>query len=258
MPSLIEGRLRRVLPRLRESAARAAYLRSEIESRGELDVAIALDGICGASEQADPVARDVLASLVTLLAEPTLAPRFAALRTLAEHHALLPLARLLRRPPASRDTPPEDGVTQRVATARDGRPLTLGERRALARRPSRAALDKVLLDPHPMVIRNVLGNPRLTEDDVLRLLARRPAVVHAIAEVARHPTWSQRARLRMAIVQNPGTPPEIGVPLVRLLVRPELLRLLHSPDVPKLVRAAAREMLERRPPVPERGDVPRQ
>lgn len=259
MPSLLEGRIRRVLPRLRESAARAAYLRNEIETRPALEVAIALDGVCGAAEQADPVARDVLASVVTLLVEPAMAPRFANLRRLADEHALLPLGRLLRKPAPSREAAPDDvSVPQRVATARDGRPLTLGERRALARRPSRAALDKVLLDPHPMVIRNVLGNPRLTEDDVLRLVARRPAVPDAIAEVARHPSWSQRARLRMAILQNPGTPPEISVPLVRLLVRPELRRLLHSPDVPKVVRAAAKELLERRPPVPERDDVPPQ
>lgn len=258
VPSPLESRLRRVLPRLRESAPRAAYLRSEIESRPDVEVAIALDGICGSSEQADPAARDVLASLVTLLAEPALAPRFEALRRVAEQHALLPLCRLLRRPRPRGEPSEEDGPATRVATARDGRPLTLGERRALARRPSRAALDRVLLDPHPMVVRNVLGNPRLTEDDVLRLVTRRPAVASAIAEVARHPSWSQRARLRMAILQNPGTPPEISLPLVRLLLRPELRRLLHSPDVPKIVRAAAKEMLERRPPVPERDDVPPQ
>lgn len=222
-------------------------------------MAMALDAICGSAEQADPVARDVLASLVTLLVDPSLAPRFASMRALAEQHALLPLCRLLRRPPVARgEAGAEDAPPARVATARDGRPLTLGERRALARRPSRAALDRVLLDPHPMVVRNVLGNPRLTEDDVLRLVTRRPAVPEAIAEVARHPSWSQRARLRMAILQNPGTPPEISVPLVRLLVRPELARLLRSPDVPTIVRAAARELLERRPPVPERGDLPPQ
>lgn len=258
MPSTLESRFRRVLPNLRESAPRAAYLRSEIEVREGLDVAIALDGICGSAEQADPVARDVLAALVTVLGDPAMGPRLAVLRRLAEQHALLPLARLLRKPPAARHEQDDEPAPQHVATARDGRPLTLGERRALARRPTRAALDKVLLDPHPMVIRNVLGNPRLTEDDVLRLLARRPAVFGAIAEVARHPSWSQRVRLRMAILQNPGTPPEISLPLVRLLVRPELRRLLSSPDIPKIVRAAAKEMLERRPPVPEPSDVPRQ
>ena len=247
-----------MIPRLRESSARAAYLRSEIDSRPEIEIAIALDGICGASEQADPIAREVLASLVTLLAEEALTGRFLRLRQLSEQHALLPLGRLLRRPPPRATLAEDDLSTQRIATSKDGRPLTLGERRALARRPTRAALDRVLLDPHPMVIRNVLGNPRLTEDDVLRLIARRPAIPGAITEVARHPSWSQRARLRMAILQNPGTPPELSVPLVRLLVRPELLRLLHAPDVPRAVRAAAKEMLERRPPVPERGDVPRQ
>lgn len=259
MPSLLENRFRRVIAGLREPAARSAYLRNEIETRPELTVAIALDGICGSAEQADSVARDVLAALVTLLVEPSLAPRVTALRRLAEQHALLPLGRLLRRPPPPRTgaADEEDLSARHVATARDGRPLTLGERRALARRPSRAALDRVLLDPHPMVIRNVLGNPRLTEDDVLRLITRRPAFPGAIAEVARHPSWSQRARLRMAILQNPGTPAEISLPLVRLLVRPELLRLVRSPDVPTIVRAAAQEMLERRPPVPEPNDVPR-
>lgn len=258
MASPLESKFRRVIPRLREAAARAAYLRSEIETRDPMAIAVALDGICGASEQADPIARDVLAAIVILLRDATLEERFALIRRLSAENALLPLGRLLRRPAPRADTSDEDAAPQRIATAKDGRPLTLGERRALARRPTRAALDKVLLDPHPMVIRNVLGNPRLTEDDVLRLIARRPAIPGAIAEVARHPSWSQRARLRMAILQNPGAPPDISVPLVRLLVRPELMRLLHAPDVPTVVRAAAKEMLERRPPVPERGDIPRQ
>ena len=244
---------------MRDVAARSAYLRNEIETRPDREVASALDALCGSSEQADPVAREVLAALVTLLAEPALSAHFLVLLAIAEQEALLPLGRLLRRPSKLREDPTEeDAPPARVATARDGRPLTLGERRALARRPSRAALDRVLLDPHPMVVRNVLHNPRLTEDDVLRLVTRRPAFPGAIAEVLRHPTWSQRARLRMAILQNPGAPPELSLPLVRLLVRPELLRLLQSPDVPKVVRAAAKEMLERRPPVPERGDLPPQ
>jgi hypothetical protein len=132
--------------------------------------------------------------------------------------------------------------------------LTLGERRALARQPSRKAFDKLLSDPLPMVVKNLLENPRLTEDDVLRMAARRPAYPQVIGEVARHPTWSQRARVRMAIVQNPGTPPELSVPLVRLLIRPELMQVVSAPDVPAVVRAAASELLERRPPVPEKRE----
>ncbi len=247
-----------MLPRLRESAARAAYLRNEIETRPALEVALALDGMCGASEQADPVARDVLASLVTLLAEPTLGPRFTVLRRFAEEHALLPLGRLRRRRPLRGrrrpTTPPHPACRDRARRASSDPRGAPGARPP----PSRAPLDKVLLDPHPMVIRNVLGNPRLTEDDVLRLVARRPAVAHAIAEVARHP------RVVAARAPPHGDRPEPG----------------HAagdqrPDgaPPRAPGAEAPPPLARRPeggprrgagdagaapPVPERGDVPTQ
>jgi hypothetical protein len=104
-----------------------------------------------------------------------------------------------------------------------------------------------------MVVKNLLQNPRLTEDDVLRMAARRPPYREVLAEIARHPGWSQRPRIRVAIVMNPGTPPELAVPLLVLLIRPELAQVLGAPAVPALVRAAAKDLLERRPPVPERG-----
>lgn len=250
----IASRWSRSVPALREASLRVAYLRTELAERPLVEVAAALDDLCGRAEQADPVAREILAAAVTLLADPAETDLVEALRMIADRDALLPLARLLRRRPRS-EPPPEPPVDERkLATSKSGRVLTLGERRALARRPSRAAFDKLLADPHPMVVKNLLMNPRLTEDDVLRMVARRPAYPQVIGEVARHPVWSQRARIRMAIVQNPGTPPEIAVPLVRLLVRPELAQVVAAPDVPPLVRAAANELLERRPPVPDRRD----
>ncbi len=231
-------------------------MRAEMSTRPLLAVAEALDELAGSAEQADPVARQVLAAAVTVLADPASSDLADALRKLAEHAALLPLGRLLRKrgkhEPAH-DPPPVD--ERKLATGSSGRVLTLGERRALARRPTRAAFDKLLSDPHPMVVQNLLQNPRMTEDDVVRMVARRPAYPDVIAAVAKHPSWSQRARVRMAIVQNPGTPPEIAVPMVRLLLRPEAQQVLSAADVPSVVRAAATELLERRPPVPERrGD----
>ena len=56
-----------------------------------------------------------------------------------------------------------------------GRPLTLGERKSLAKKPDRDLLERLLADPHPDFIRGVLRNPRLTEDDVVRFVARVPS-----------------------------------------------------------------------------------
>lgn len=246
---------------LKELELRAAYVRSELLRAGAADAAAPLDALCAAAEQADPPARDVLGAVVQVLADPALAPFVEELRAVAVARALLPLARLLRRKPrAPEGSQPAPAVNERkLATSRSGRVLTLGERRALARRPSRAAFDALTRDPHPLVIRNLLGNPLMTEDDVVRIAARRPAYPEVILEIARHPRWSQRARVRMSILQNPGSHPEIAVPMVRLLIRPELLQLITAVDVPAVVRAAATELLERRPPVPEKArDAPSQ
>ncbi|WP_433932597.1 hypothetical protein AB3662_00340 [Sorangium cellulosum] len=247
-------RWRRAVSSLKELRLRVAYVRSELLRDDLPSIARALDDLCRDAEQASPVARDVLGAAVPVLADPALSERVERLRELAASGALLSLSRLLRRKPrrheAQSTSPAPD--ERHVATSGAGRALTLGERRALARRPTRAAFDALLRDPHPLVIRNLLGNPRLTEDDVVRLAARRPAIPEVVTEIARHPEWPQRSRVRMAIVQNPGAPPEIAVPMVRLLLRPELMQLVAAPDVPAVVRAAARELLERRPPVPHK------
>jgi hypothetical protein len=253
----LAARWLRSVASLREVDLRVAYLRSEMIAQPLLSVARALDAACGLAEQADPSARELLSAAIPMLADPGVADLVDALRQLADHEALLPLARLLRRRPRTDPVPDAPVVNERsLATASSGRVLTLGERRALARRPSRAAFDKLLLDPHPMVVQNLLQNPRLTEDDVLRMVTRRPAYPDVIAAVARHSVWSQRARVRVAIVQNPGAPAEIAVPIVRLLVRHELQQVATASDLPPVVRAAATEQLERRPPVPDRGEGP--
>ncbi len=254
--SALAERWMRAVPSLRESALRAAYMGAEIDQRAPLDVARALDVVCSRAEQADPRARDVLGAMIPVVAEPARKRTLDALRRIAAQESLLALARLLRKKKRGATIEPVPVEERGPVRAESGRALTLGERRSLARRPTRAALDKLLRDPHPMVIRRVLDHPRLTEDDVVRMAAQRPAYPDVIAEIVRHPSWPQRARVRLALVQNPATPPELAVPLVRLLIRPELRAVLRAEDVPNVVRAAASELLARRPPVPERRGEP--
>lgn len=249
----------RAVTALKDDALRAAYVRSELARARPGDAAVALDDLAGRAEQANPQAREALAAAMPSLTDPALAVLIDELRALAAVKALLPLARLLRRrsePSGVPGAPPPD--ERPVQVSNRGRTLTLGERKWMARKPSRNVLDRLLRDPHPQVIRMVLKNPLLTEDDVVRLAARRPAYPDIVIEIARSPEWIKRSRVRMAIVQNPGSPPEVAVPLVRLLIRPELEQVVVATDVLPIVRAAATELLERRPPVPARHRGPLQ
>ncbi|HMI89692.1 MAG TPA: hypothetical protein VK550_36715 [Polyangiaceae bacterium] len=237
-----------------DGGLRVAYLASEIEGRPIALAAEALDELCSAGEQAEPQARELLVTLVDLLAAGRGALLSEKLREQAAQHSLLALARLLRRPapPSSRAAAP-DPAEARVPDYGTGRTLTLGERKALARRPTRKAMEKLLADPHPAVIRTLLQNPKVIEDDVVRLVARRPNDAAVLAEVAQSPRWAHRVRVRLAIVLNPDTAPAVAIPLLALLVRPELKQVADMSGLAPALRAAAHDLLQRRPPVRTRS-----
>ncbi len=130
------------------------------------------------------------------------------------------------------------------------RRLSLGERKALARTPQRELLRNLLRDPHPDVVRILLDNGRVIEDDVVRLAARRrsePAVLWEIAQSAR---WSQRHRVIRALVFNPKTPREVATTRAHLLTRTDLQEVVETPHVPSVVRGVARALVVLRAVLP--------
>lgn len=235
-----------------ETQLRTGMVGAEVVSHPVAEVAEALEEICRLAEQADPRGREILAAALPTLTDPLRSELVAALRAEAQSMSHLALGRLLRRRVGIRDGAHEvpEPNARHPGDARVGRAVTLGERKALARAHNRDVLDRVLRDPHPHVIRNILKNPRITEDDVVRLAARRPTFPDVQVEIARSTRWGIRPRVRVALVQNPFTPTNVSVPLLPLLVRPELDQLLAATDVPPIVRSAAVELLERRPPIP--------
>lgn len=233
-----------------DGGVRVAYLASEIEARPLGLAAEALDELCSAGEQAEPDARELLVTLVDLLAGARGALLYDKLRAQASQNSLLALGRLLRRPapPSSRPAVPGP-VEARVPDYGTGRTLTLGERKALARRPTRKAMEKLLADPHPAVIRTLLQNPKLIEADVVRVAARRPNDPALLAAIAGSPQWAHRVKVRLALVLNPDTAPAVAIPLLALLVRPELKRVAETAGLAPALRAVAHDLLQRRPPV---------
>jgi len=233
---------------LPEVGLRVEWLRDYLSHAPARDAAFELERVCEASERSDPHARETVLALAMLFARSAEETFVARLRSQAETFHLLCLGRLLRRAPAPpRSVPPPDAAP--VPDYGRGRDLTVGERRSLARAPTRRAFDKLLSDPHPLVIRQLLDNPRLTEDDVVRIAARRPVRPEAVTAIARAERWLKRPRVRLAILLNPGSPPSVAMPLLAACTRSELVEILHGADTSKVLRGTARELLARRPPL---------
>jgi hypothetical protein len=250
---------------LADDRLRVGYLVDILTRAPALELAAALDAWCVKAEQLEAGPREALIALVDALATEAVQPALGQLRNVAASEGLLALERLVRRPTSVRsEFGPRDPNEARVPDYGRGRPLTLGERKALARRPDRASMDRLLADPHPDVIRGLLANPRLTEDDVLRLATKRPCRADVLTQIARSPRWMHCTRIRRAVVLNPDTPSEITTSLVSLLLRQELKLVVEATHVSPAIRALCCEHLERRPPVDqghqtqERGDEPLQ
>ncbi len=137
---------------------------------------------------------------------------------------------------------PDRADTQKLVH-KDLRQLTLGERRALARRATSDEVKRLLVDPDRQVIDNLLRSPRATEAVVLAIASHRPTI-SAPLEVVLGSRWGWRYRVRLALARNPCLWTPLAVNLLPCLDRPDLVQLRDDGVLAPAVRMAAQRLLE--------------
>lgn len=121
--------------------------------------------------------------------------------------------------------------------------VPLGVRRALARRNDIGLIERLLGDPDPAVVVNLLNNPRITELEVVRMAARSPVREEVLAAIARHPRWGLRQRVRVTLVHNPGTPTGIALGLLHLLLDQDLEQIARDGRLSQVLTSRAEALL---------------
>ena len=242
-----------ILDRLRRYADRALKIRqlaALLAADAELAVAATLTllGRAGGGDD-DPELLAAVGCLPAALAELDYPERHALYAAAHAAGDRVLRAMILDASPPTADAAEIDRQLRPERPLRNrGRPLTLGERKALARRPRGDALTELLRDPHPDVVAILLDNPQLTEREVVRVAAMRPAVPAALVLVAEHRRWSTRPGVRRALVLNPHTPVHVALRLVVTLSPADWGDVAEANGVADDVRATARELRERRDP----------
>ncbi len=121
--------------------------------------------------------------------------------------------------------------------------VTLGHRKAAARGPRSPILDRLLGDPDPRVIREVLRNPRLREAEVVAIASRRPCAEKVFLLLAASEAWIRRPAVQRAVVQNPHAPPRLALALLVLQPGPLLSELANDEGLHPAVRDGALQVL---------------
>jgi len=161
----------------------------------------------------------------------------------AAHNGHDSVCKLLLELPPFQSLPRE--VIEEIAPGVDTG-IPLGRRKSQARSTDRITLERLLLDPEPSVIKNLLQNPALTEDWVLRIATRRPNLPDVMRQIAKVPRWFDRYWVRVAIARNPYSPTGLAIRVIPGLNRQELREIAADGTLHIEVREAARLASERR------------
>jgi hypothetical protein len=196
---------------------------------------------------AEPPLRVAAAAVAQALGDPRgdipyrwLAEVYAAAagRGLAEVTALL-----VAPPPRRAYVEPRDRADPRLAH------LTLGHKKALARAlRDPDVLARLAAEGDPVVVRELLRNPQLTEDFVVRIASRRPCRPGTLRCLFESRHWRTRAAVAVALVRNPYVETAIALELLHGLGAGELREISRDATLHPLVQAvAARLAAHRRP-----------
>jgi len=177
---------------------------------------------------------------LALAAHPQ-APRRITLRLIRELYTFdLMQFSLTPAVPADLKRVAEEHLVSRLAS------ITLGERLALARRSSALVVAALLLDKELPVWKTALENPRLTEAAIIKALQHTYAAAAFVEAVCRHPKWSLRYEIRLALLRNPHTPLARALEFARHLPPPLLRDVLHTSRLPERTKEYLRRDLESR------------
>lgn len=227
-----------VLP---EQAMRVAALCEQLQSRDPEAAAWLLDALATAGRAGGPPYDLSLLAAIELAASDRLpyADRRAIFEA-AERQGLESCKELLF---SNHSSEFEEQASAPRALIPGTRPLTLGERKSLARSWKRDVLERLIADPHVDVVELLLRNPRLTEDDVLRIATARRASAGVLELILHNRRWACRQRVRRALLRNPRMPEASALRLVGLLNRAELRELSGDHRLPSSVCFAIRRRL---------------
>jgi hypothetical protein len=122
--------------------------------------------------------------------------------------------------------------------------MSVGNKVKLALTGGKAARELLVKESNKLVAVAVLKNPRITEDEVLRLSSSKGVPEDILRLIGRNKEWIKNYSIKVNMVTNSKTPLAISIKLMDQLLEKDLTKLAKSKNVPSVVASTARRKLE--------------
>jgi hypothetical protein len=136
------------------------------------------------------------------------------------------------------DTPPEARLTieKKIAS------MSPGKKIKLAYLGNKEARNILLRDRNKQVALAVIKSGRMTENEALNAAGNRNLASEVLRELSTIREWMRKYPVKVALVNNPRTPPSISVPLVNQLGKKELEQLARNKNVSSVIFTMAEKL----------------
>jgi len=126
------------------------------------------------------------------------------------------------------------------------RRMPVPERVKAALRGNKETRQILARDPVKLVQACVLKNPRMTLEEALTMAKNRSLHGELLRIIADQREWVRHYSVRLALVQNPKTPLQIGLTLLGGIHERDMRLLARSKNVPSVLQQQARRNLLRK------------
>jgi hypothetical protein len=122
--------------------------------------------------------------------------------------------------------------------------MPVGLRKTLSKSHNRDTIEKLLYDQEPAVINVLLGNPKITETDIIKIVSKRPNSERILRTVYNSHRWKYRYRIQCSLAMNPYTPADITLSILPELFHVDLSRIINDGKLSDIVRLQAKIILK--------------
>ena len=124
--------------------------------------------------------------------------------------------------------------------------MTVGQKIKLAHVGNKTVRGFLLKDRNRQVTMAVIKSGRLTDGEVKGIAGNRNIEDEVLREVATNREFIRKYPVKVALVNNPKTPPSVGVRLVSQLQKRDLQDLTRNHNIPSVIRQTALRLFKKK------------
>lgn len=124
--------------------------------------------------------------------------------------------------------------------------LSIKEKVLCALKGTREERSILINSRNRLVVRGVLGSPKLSESEVEKFAGMRTVDSEVLRVIYRNPRWMRRYQVVWQLVSNPKTPVDLGMRIVNRLNIRDLKRIAGSRNINPVIRRVAVNFASRR------------